>query len=339
MDTAMMREPHPFARFIKILGRGKTLTRSLTIEEAEEAMAMMLKGETLPKQLGAFLMLLRVKEESPEEIAGFVRAARATLTVPANAPHVDVDWSSYAGKRRQLPWFILSAVVLARNVWRMFMHGAEGHTEGRVYTSDALGALGLPAAANLDDAAAQLGERNFAYLRIEGMSAKIAAMLELKPILGLRSPAHSFARMLNPFAAPFLLQGVFHPPYMTLHRGAGLLLRRPRLAVFRGEGGEIERRPGKPCDVMSAIEGRLEDDRWPTMTAEPRQAPDESMDLARLGAVWRGEVEDDYAEAAIVGTLAIALKALGAAEDVASAEAKAKAQWLARGRNRLAAAA
>ena len=35
----MMRQPHPFARFINILGRGKTLTRSLTLEEAEEAMA------------------------------------------------------------------------------------------------------------------------------------------------------------------------------------------------------------------------------------------------------------------------------------------------------------
>ena len=59
----MMREPHPFARFINILGRGKSLTRSLTVEEAEEAMAMILAGEVLPEQLGAFLMLLRVKEE------------------------------------------------------------------------------------------------------------------------------------------------------------------------------------------------------------------------------------------------------------------------------------
>ena len=87
----MTREPHPFARFINILGRGKTLTRSLTIDEAERAMAMILAGETLPEQLGAFLMLLRMKEESPEEIAGFVRAARATIRMPAHAPRVDVE--------------------------------------------------------------------------------------------------------------------------------------------------------------------------------------------------------------------------------------------------------
>jgi anthranilate phosphoribosyltransferase len=335
----MKRQPHPFARFINILGRGKTLTRSLTIEEAEEAMAMILAGETLPEQLGAFLMLLRVKEESSEEIAGFVRAARATLAMPAHAPRVDVDWSSYAGKRRQLPWFILSALILARNGWRVFMHGGEGHTGGRVYTSEALRAIGLPTTSSLDEAAAQLHERNFAYLPIDAMSPMIADMLELKPILGLRSPVHTFVRMLNPFAAPCLIQAVFHPPYMKLHRGAGVLLGQPRLAVFRGEGGEIERRPNKPCEVMSAIEGRLEEERWPPMIDEPRQAPDESMDLTRLGAVWRGEVEDDYAEAAIVGTLAIALKALGAAADVADAEGRAKALWLARDRRRLAAAA
>ena len=50
----MIRPPHPFARFIQILGRGKTLSRSLTIEEAEEAMAMILAGDVLPEQLAPF---------------------------------------------------------------------------------------------------------------------------------------------------------------------------------------------------------------------------------------------------------------------------------------------
>jgi anthranilate phosphoribosyltransferase len=335
----MKREPHPFARFIKILGRGKTLTRSLTIEEAEEAMAMILAGETLPEQLGAFLMLLRMKEESPAEIAGFVRAARATVQTPAGAPRVDIDWSSYAGKGRQLPWFALSALVLARNGWRVFMHGAEAHTEGRIYTGVAVRALGLSVSQSLEGAADSLGASNFAYLPIDALSVKIADMLELRPILGLRSPVHTFARMLNPFAAPCMLQGVFHPGYMALHRGAGILLGQPRLAVFRGEGGEIERRPNKPCEVMTLIDGRLDDDRWPPTIAEPRQPPDESMDLNRLGAVWRGEITDEYGEAAIIGTLAIALKTLGAAASIGEAEARAIALWGARDRTRLAAAA
>jgi len=335
----MKRDPHPFARFIKILGRGKTLTRSLTVDEADEAMTMILAGQVLPEQLGAFLMLLRVKEESSEEIAGFVRAARARLTPPAGAPRVDLDWSSYAGKSRQLPWFILSALVLALSGWRVFMHGAEAHTEGRVYTGAALHALGVPVATSLEDAADRMGEESFAYLPIDSLSPAIADMLELRPILGLRSPVHTFVRMLNPFGAPAMIQGVFHPGYMRIHRDAGLILGQPRLAVFRGEGGEIERRPSKPCDVMMAIDGKALDERWPPMIDEPRQAPDESMDLSRLAALWRGAIEDEYGEAAVVGTLAIALRTLGAVEHVGDAEARARALWSARERNRLAAAA
>ena len=53
--------PHPFSRFVAILGRGKTKQRHLTYEESREAMQMILDGQVLPEQVGAFLMLLRLK--------------------------------------------------------------------------------------------------------------------------------------------------------------------------------------------------------------------------------------------------------------------------------------
>jgi anthranilate phosphoribosyltransferase len=213
------------------------------------------------------------------------------------------------------------------------MHGAEAHTEGRIYTGAALRMLGVPVSDSLREAAAALAARNFAYLPIDALSPKVADMLELRPILGLRSPVHTFARMLNPFGARCLMQGVFHPGYVAIHRGAGLLLGQPRLAVFRGDGGEIERRPNKPCDVMMVIDGEALDERWPPMIDEPRQPPDATMDLSRLAALWRGEIEDEYGEAAVVGTLAIALRALGAAGGVAEAEARAQRLWQARDRS------
>lgn len=83
-------------------------------------------------------MLLRLKEETPEEIAGFTLGTRDTFDLPANIPAVDIDWSSYAGKRRQLPWFILSALLLAQNGSKVFMHGTGGHTPGRIYTRETL---------------------------------------------------------------------------------------------------------------------------------------------------------------------------------------------------------
>ena len=332
-------EQHPFARFTAILGRGKTLSRSLTQEEAAEAMGMILREEVLPEQIGALLMLLRVKEESPEEIAGFVQAVKATFKLPRSAPKVDLDWSSYAGKRRQLPWFLLAALLLARNGVTIFMHGTEGHTPGRIYTRETLVRLGYPIATSLDEAAAHLTKANFAYVPLENLSRKLKDMIELRQVLGLRSPVHTLSRMLNPFDAPLMLQGIFHPSYMEIHRGAAELLGQEHMIVFRGEGGEIERRPNKPCDVWTLHDGKPDEERWDPLLPEPRQAPDEDMELGELVALWEGSLSNAYAEASVTGTLAIVLKALGRAKTTAEAQAQAEEMWRERDKAQLTAVA
>ena len=334
-----MMEPHPFSRFIAILGRGKTLSRSLDVAEAEEAMEMILRREVLPEQVGAFLMLQRFKEEEPEEIAGFARAVRNTLERPADLPEVDLDWSSYAGKRRQLPWFLLSALLLARNGVRLVMHGTEGHTEGRLYTRDTMEALGLPIATSLKEAADQVRTSNFTYIPLEVMSQRLRELIELRPVFGLRSPVHTFTRLINPFDAPCVLQGIFHRGFMETHLGAGEILGIPRLAVFRGEGGEIERRPNKPTEVWSLQNGTRLIEKWPVLLDDPRAPADEDMDVARMKRVWQGEAGDDYAHAAVTGTLAIALRTLGRASSMEEAQSRAEAMWQARDRSQLALAA
>ncbi len=335
----MTADEHPFAEYVRILARGKSKSRPLSEDEAFAAMGMIVAGEVEDLQLGAFLMLMRHKEETPEEVAGFVRACRQDLVLPAAPPRVDIDWSSYAGKRRQLPWFLLAALALAGSGLRVFMHGSSGHTAGRLYTAPALQALGLPIADSLATASAQLGASGFAYLPLEGLSPALHRIIGLKPLLGLRSPAHTIARLLNPFAADCLLQGVFHPGYLDIHRGAAALLQQPRMAAIRGEGGEIECRPAKPMAVKSLLHGRLEEEEWRPLLAEPRQPHDEELDPRRLGALWRGEIEDEYGAAAVVGTMALALRTLGRADSPSAALQEAQTVWTARDKGRLGVAA
>ncbi|MCI4680688.1 glycosyl transferase family protein [Rhodoblastus acidophilus] len=333
----MLQTPHPFARFIAILGRGRNLSRALTVEEAEEAMTMILAGDVLPEQLGAFLMLLRIKEESPSELAGFVKAVRKTLPAPEPGL-VAVDWSSYAGKKRQLLWFLLAALSLVQAGHSVFMHGFDGHTPGRLYTGEVLTELGLAVAPDFPTATRALRQSGFAYMDLSAISAPLARMMGFKPILGLRSPIHTLARMINPFGAPVLPQGIFHPNYMTTHRDAALLLGEDNMVVFRGEGGEIERRPGKPCETLGVRDGVAFEERWPPIMEEPRQLPDEAMDVSRLLSVWRGDAHDAYAEAAVTGTLALILRAMKLATDMESAQSRAEAMWRGRDPGRLLAA-
>jgi len=325
--------PHPFSRFVAILGRGKTKQRHLTYEESREAMQMILDEEVLPEQIGAFLMLLRLKEEAPEEIAGFAQATRDRLPLPDAIPQVDLDWSSYAGKRIQLPWFVLSVMTLVSQGTRIVMHGTEGHTPGRLYTRGVIEMLGMPVAGTLAEAAAQVEAKGFTYIPLEVMSPVLRHLIELRPIFGLRSPVHSFTRMINPFGAPAMMQGIFHRGFMDIHAGAARILEQPRAAVFRGEGGEIERRPNKPTQVWMTL--GAEDpivETWPALLEDAHQPADDEMDPNRLFAVWAGEDTDDYALASVLGTLAVTLRTMGLADSVDEAERMARDRWDARDR-------
>ena len=128
-------EEHPFAPFVRTLGRGRRGARSLEREEARTALGMILDGEADPLQTGAFLMLLRVKEETAEEIAGFVQAARERAQLPECPITVDLDWPTYAGKRQQPPWYLLSALLLAAHGHRVLMHGCEPHARNRLFAA------------------------------------------------------------------------------------------------------------------------------------------------------------------------------------------------------------
>ncbi len=322
-----MQENHPFSKFIAILARGKTKQRHLTLDEATEAMEMLVSGKTEPEQTGAFLMLQRLMEETGEEIAGFANGSRKSMQFPDGMPSVDIDWSSYAGKKRQLPWFILSALLLARNGHKVFMHGTEGHTPGRVYTRESLAALGIPVADSYDMASAQIIANNFSYMPLEVISPALHNMINLRPVLGLRSPVHSFTRMLNPYNAPVMINGIFHRGFMNIHADAAVLMKQPHMCVFRGDGGEPERRPGKTCEVWSVHDGKISEERWPAILDDPRQAADEGMDVNDLAAVWHGTLSHEYAEAAVCGSLAIALRTMQLADSIEQAETMARDMW------------
>ena len=334
-----MSEFHPFAKYIQIIGKGPKLSRPLTEEESHDAVQMILEGAVEPIQLGAFLCILRLREEVPAEGIGFVRAMRDANIVPNNAPAVDIDWPTYAGKKRQLPWFLLAALLLAQNGIRICMQGPESHTADRVFTRDAIEALGFPIAESIKQASQHITQYNFAYLPLRTFLPQLQDIIELKPILGLRSPFNTFTRQANPFTAPYQLLTVAHPGYIDIHCAVAQHIGQPHMAIFKGEGGEAERRPFKPLDVKYLHDGTISEETWPPLPSEGHADTDPAMELSRLGAVWRGTEADNYADAAIIGTVAIVLRLMNKADDPAQAHAMANGLWVHRNREQFGAAA
>lgn len=316
---------HPFAQFVRIVGKGKNGARSLTYDEAYQAFKMILNDEVLDVQLGAFLMLLRVKEESVDELAGFVQATRDTLNF--KALDVDLDWSSYAGKRKHYPWFLLAALTLAHHGYKIVMHGASGHTLNRVYTEQVLEYLGFPICQNQDEVEQQLQQRNFAYLPLEVISPILSELIALRNVMGLRSPIHTLARLINPFNAKATLQAIFHPAYRSSHQQTAFKLGYQNSAVIKGEGGEFERNPDAKTLICGIKDGELYEYELPKLT-ENRSPVEEELDLAVFKSVWQGQQHHEYGETAVIETMGIALYTMGVCESYPNAMLKAKELWL-----------
>lgn len=312
---------HPFAQFVRILGKGKRGARNMTREEAREAMGMLLDGKVEDTQLGAFLMLLRHKEESAEELAGFTEAIRARLQAPAIA--VDIDWPTYAGKKRHLPWFLLAIKALARSGQRILIHGGGAHTAGRLYSEQLLDSLEIPLCHNWQAVAKALDTHNLAFTPLGAWAPQLQRMIDLRNTLGLRSPIHSLARILNPLGATVGLQSIFHPGYQAVHREASQLLG-DRVVVIKGEGGEIEVNPDGACHLFGSENGSNWDEEWPALSGQRHIKP-ESLEPAFLLAFWNGEVEDSYGRLAVLSTLALAFRALG--EPRENAFSRAQEAW------------
>ncbi len=322
--------PHPFAAFVRAVARGETLSQPLTEAEAEDAMAQILAGEVEPVQLGAFLGVLRYRKETAAELAGFVTAARKIMHF-GDGIAVDLDWPSYADKHRQLPYFLLAALVLARNGVRIAMHGIEG--SGPVTTPAVLDALGIAAATTPEATVTALDRDSLAYVPISALCPPLAEVFALRRMLGVRTAVNSFARAINPFDAPAQLLGIFHPTYAPTHAELASRLGQHRAAIFKGGGGEAQRNPGKACRLVLAESGRLGEETWPALTGESRFAwRDEALDPAKVIALWRGERQDPAPEAAVIGTLAIALRALARATDWRDAQGLAEELWKSKGR-------
>jgi anthranilate phosphoribosyltransferase len=321
-----MTNPIEFSSFIKILGKGKTGSRALDQQQAYLAMQMILAEQVEDVQLGAFLALLRVKEETPEELAGFTRAAREHINAPKII--VDIDWPSYAGKKTQHPWYLLSALLLAQNGLRVFMHGALGTSDDRLYTEHALTALNITPCQSWKEIEQSLNQDNFAFMPTHCFSNRLTSLLELKKLLALRSSVHSMARLFNPFIAPTSLQGIFHPNYAPAHQQASVLLGQKNSASFKGQNGEAEIRLEADSKLSMIEDGVAVNKIWQrSLSAKPA---DVLPSAEYVASIWSNNIQDSLGESIVVNTTGVVLLAHGMANSQDDAVNIAKGWWASR---------
>lgn len=212
------KEPFHTAHLIKEIGRGQKGARSISRDDARQLYAAMLDGRVPDIELGALLLAMRIKGESVEELAGFMDAARASLTllpVPAAAA-APVLVPSYNGSRKLPNLTPLLAGLLAREGVPVLVHGVTADP-GRVTTAEIFAELGWPRIAALDEIGSQLAAGRPCFVPIAVLAPRMAALLGLRKVLGVRNSTHTLVKILQPFDGPALrLVSYTHPEYLEL---------------------------------------------------------------------------------------------------------------------------
>lgn len=295
----------PFSEYIKALGKGQRGARHLTQQEAFDAFSQLLDESIAPEQAGAFLMLLRMQEESVEELCGFIAACRQQLPTALADLNASVDIGCYAGKRRQLPWYLLSAALLTSAGYRVCLHGASEPGSKRFYASHALPELGLSLATSIEHAQQSMHSHGACYVDLGIALNALDRIIKLRELFGLRSCANTLARLLNPTGAPFAVQGVYHTHLDERHTEVNETFTAQQSLVFRGDGGDPEVNRDRATDLYYTRNGVTTKMVLPE--AEGWAMKERDFSVSTMLAVWRGDIDHGYAVQAVIASLSVYL--------------------------------
>lgn len=268
--------------YIKEIGRGQKGARDLPRADAAQLFAAILEGRISDLQLGALLVALRVKGESRDELAGFLEACEASyLHLQAPPGRIPVVIPTYNGAR-QLPNLVpLLAQRLAGEGVPVLVHGVR-RDPGRVATLEVFEALGVQAADSAQEAEQQLASRGLAFLPVDRLAPGLAALLELRWKLGVRSSGHTLAKMLNPFSGRALrLVSVTHPDYIIRMRDFFRGLPQADVLLLRGAEGEAVAHPRRKLEIERLHGGQSESWTLEAQEAELRTPNKEAGSTAR----------------------------------------------------------
>ncbi|MGO4380633.1 DNA-binding protein YbiB [Pseudoduganella sp. RAF53_2] len=208
--------PFPTAHFIKEIGRGAHGARSMSRDEARELWTAILDGRVSDLELGGILLSMRIKGESVEELEGFLEASEASfpaLRAPSGE-YAPVVIPSYNGARKLPNLTALLALLLAREGVPVLVHGV-AHDVGRVATAEVFEALGVRAAASPAEAEVALADGHVSFITIDTLAPRLAWMLSLRRILGVRNSTHTLVKIMQPFeGAALRLVSYTHPEYL-----------------------------------------------------------------------------------------------------------------------------
>jgi anthranilate phosphoribosyltransferase len=196
---------------------------ALDVDEARDAVDIIMSGEATPAQIGGFLMALRVRGETVEEITGAATTMRAKMR-RMTAPIAAIDVVGTGGDARgTLNVSTAAALLVAGAGVPVAKHGNRAMSS-KSGSADVLAALGVNLDADYDVVQRALDDNGFAFMLAPRHHGAMRHVGGVRVELGTRTMFNLLGPICNPAGVTRLLVGVFSPDWVdTIARVLGRL--------------------------------------------------------------------------------------------------------------------
>jgi anthranilate phosphoribosyltransferase len=228
--------------------------RTLTADETETAFTVLLQGAD-HVQVGALLALLRARGETPEEVAGMVRAMntacrRVELGGEGQGPTKALDIVGTGGDGADTINISTASVVLAAAAGCIVAKAGNRSVSSACGSADVLEALGVKVDLQPEQVTACVDAVRIAFMFAPVNHPAMKFVAPVRKALGVRTVFNILGPMTNAAGAQHAVIGVFHPELLPLMAGALQQVGRVDHAVIIHGCGLDEISPLGPSSIV-----------------------------------------------------------------------------------------
>jgi len=222
--------------------------RNLSADETAEVLAEIMHGEVSETQIAGFLIALRTKGETVEELAGLARTMRALAAhVPSDRQDL-LDTAGTGGGRSSFNVSTTAALIAAGAGCAVAKHGNRSATS-RSGSADLLEALGARIDLGPAAVAACIDEAGFGFMFAPAHHQATRFVIPVRRELAVRTIFNLLGPLTNPAGASRQLIGVSDAAFLETMAGALAQLGVDRALVVAGEDGLDEVSAQAPTKV------------------------------------------------------------------------------------------
>ena len=234
------------------LANGATLTRI----EAEDAFGQMLSGETTQAQTAAFLMALRLRGETVDEITGAVTAMRARM-LRVEAPSDAIDIVGTGGDNSgSYNVSTLAAIIVAAAGVPVAKHGNRA-LSSRSGAADVLTALGVKVGLEPEGVTRCIAQAGVGFMFAPTHHASMRHVGPVRVELGTRTIFNLLGPLSNPAGVKRQVLGTFSPHWLEPMADTLRALGSERVWLVHGSDGLDEITTTGPTEGVELRDGTL----------------------------------------------------------------------------------